>query len=464
MSTSAFATRPEGLSALPAEKRRVLVGTLVGTSIEWYDFFIYATTAAMVFGQLYFQPLSADSPALAQIIAFATIGISFLFRPLGAIIAGHLGDRLGRKKMLVLTLLLMGGATALMGILPTYAQIGFWAPVLLMILRILQGLSAGGEWGGAALMAVEHAPQGKRGLFGAFPQIGVPVGMLLASLVLTGLTLLLGPEGFIAWGWRLPFLLSVLLIVIGFFIRRSVDESPAFAELLTRRRQSSAPLGRLFKGHFKEVAKCALIFMGNNAAGWLLIAYVSSYATKTLGMAQTPVLVVTSVAAVAWLGTTLWSGVVSDKIGRVKTFQVGYVAVILWIIPMFLLIDTANIWFLALATIVLTFGLGFAYGPMSAMYAEMFPIEVRYSGVSIGYAIGTILGGAFAPMVAQVLIQTTGWSPSIGLYIIGLSIISLITVSTVKDGRTRDLGVASSIEPTKSKPVDPDPRPAASRA
>lgn len=452
MSASASATEPQGiLRGLPPEKRRVLVGTLVGTSIEWYDFFIYATTAAMVFGQLYFQPLSDDSPAMAQIIAFASIGISFLFRPLGAIIAGHLGDRLGRKKMLVVTLLLMGGATATMGILPTYAQIGVWAPVFLMVLRILQGLSAGGEWGGAALMAVEHAPKGKRGLFGAFPQVGVPVGMLMASLVLTGLTLLIGPGAFVAWGWRIPFLLSVVLIIFGFFIRRSVDESPAFAELLTRRRQSSAPLGILFKGHFKDVAKCALIFMGNNAAGWLLIAYISSYATKTLGMAQTPVLAVISLAAVAWLATTLWSGVVSDKIGRVKTFQIGYAAVILWMIPMFLLIDTANIWFLGLATIVLTFGLGFAYGPMCAMYAEMFPIEVRYSGVSIGYAIGTILGGAFAPMVAQLLINATGWSPSIGLYIIALSAISLVTVSTVKDGRNKDLGVTPSVQPTEAR-------------
>lgn len=444
---SALPTTKEARRAsggLSPQHRQVLVGTLVGTSIEWYDFFIYATTASMVFAQLYFQPLGAENAALAQIVAFASIGISFLFRPLGAVIAGHLGDRLGRKKMLVLTLLLMGGSTAAMGLLPTFAQIGFWAPLMLMLLRILQGLSAGGEWGGAALMAVEHAPRERRGFFGAFPQVGVPIGMLMATIVLTTLTFVIGPEAFVAWGWRIPFLISVLLIVVGFFIRRSVHESPAFLEMKEQRAATSAPLRMLFSGHLKTVIKCALIFAGNNAAGWILIAYVSSYATKVLGMDQKLVLITTGIAAVAWLGTTLWSGHVSDKIGRVRTFQLGYVAVILWMVPMFLLIDTKNIWLLGVATVVLTFGLGFAYGPMSAMYAEMFPIEVRYSGVSIGYALGTILGGAFAPMVAQLLIDGTGWSPSIGIYIMALSAVSLIAVSTVKDGRNKDLGVAAS--------------------
>lgn len=438
----AFEKAPPRAIGLSKEKRRVLAGTLVGTSIEWYEFFIYAMTAAMVFGQLYFQPLAAESPVLAQIVAFASIGVSFLFRPLGAIIAGHLGDRLGRKALLVITLLLMGAATMTMGLLPTYAQVGVWAPILLILLRIIQGLSAGGEWGGAALMAVEHAPKNRRALFGAYPQIGVPVGMLLASLAVTGVTLIVGNEAYLAWGWRIPFLLSVVLLVTGYFIRRAVGESPVFTELQERRQESSAPLRVLFTKYPKTVLKCALIFMGNNAAGWLLIAYVSTYATKTLGMDRMAVLAATSVAALAWIGTTLWSGYAADKIGRVKTFKIGYIAVIAWMIPLFLLIDTRNIWLLALGTVVLTFGLGFAYGPLSALYAEMFPVEIRYSGVSIGYALGTILGGAFAPMVAEILLTTTGSSLSIGVYIIALCAVSLITVFTVKDQRGRDLGVA----------------------
>ncbi|MGK4219478.1 MFS transporter [Kocuria marina] len=424
-----------------AEERRVLAGTLVGTSIEWYDFFIYASAAALVLGPLYFQPAGAENPGVTQLIALSSIGISFLFRPLGAIVAGHLGDKLGRKKMLVFTLILMGGATALMGLLPTYAQIGVWAPILLISLRILQGFSAGGEWGGAALMAVEHAPTHRRGLFGAYPQIGVPVGMLMASGVLAVLTALTTPEQFLAWGWRLPFLFSVALIVVGYFIRTTVDESPVFQELLERRRESSTPLRQLFRTHPKQVFQCALIFMGNSAAGYLLIAFIASYATKGLGMNQSAVLAVTAVAAAAWVATTLAGGVLSDRIGRVRTFQIGYAALILWMVPLFLLIDTANIWLLGVGTVIMTIGLGLAYGPMSAMYAEMFPVEVRYSGVSIGYALGAILGGAFAATVAQALINLTGWSPSVGLYIIALSLISIITVSLVSEPRGNDLRV-----------------------
>lgn len=432
--TSPLAT--DTSKGISKDERRVLAGTLIGTSIEWYEFFIYAMTAALIFGHLYFEPLVADKPALAQIVAFASIGISFLFRPLGAIIAGHLGDRLGRKKMLVLTLLLMGGATMTMGLIPTYAQIGVWAPVVLILLRIVQGLSAGGEWGGAALMAVEHAPRNRRALFGAYPQIGVPLGMLLASLAVTGVSLTVGEEAFLTWGWRIPFLLSVVLLAVGYFIRRAVGESPAFAELQERRQESSAPLKVLFTRYSGTVIKCALIFMGSNAAGWLLIAYISSYATNSLGMNRTAVLAATSVAAIAWIGTTLWSGYAADRFGKIRIFKIGYLAIIVWMIPLFLLIDTKNIWLLGLATVVLSFGVGFAYGPLSALFAGMFPVEVRYSGVSISYAIGTILGGAFAPMVAEILMTSTGWSPMVGIYIILLSLISLGAVSMVKERDT----------------------------
>lgn len=433
-----------------AEQRKVLAGTLVGTSIEWYDFFIYAQAAGLVLAPLFLAPLSAQNPGLAQILSFATIGISFLFRPLGAIVAGHLGDKLGRKKMLVLTLILMGASTALIGVLPTYAQIGIGAPILLILLRVLQGFSAGGEWGGAALMAVEHAPKGKRGLFGAYPQIGVPIGMILATVVLWILRTTLGAQAFLEWGWRLPFLFSIVLVIVGWIIRRAVEESPVFAELQDRKRESSAPLKQLFQNHTKQVILAALIFISNNAAGYLLIAFFISYVSKTLKQPLDSVLLVTAAASTGWLIFTLVGGWLSDKIGRVRTFQIGYVLVLLWVIPMWFLIDTASLPLYFVAAFVLTIGLGLSYGPQAALYAEMFPAHVRYSGVSIGYALGAILGGAFAPMISEAILNATGTSWYIGIYLAGITIISLIAVSLVKDRPDLPLGVAAEDRATQA--------------
>jgi MFS family permease len=424
------------------EERKVLAGTLVGTTIEWYDFFIFAQLTATLLSPLFLAPLNQSNPGLAQILSFALIGISFLFRPLGAVVAGHLGDRLGRKAMLVFTLVMMGAATALIGMLPTYAQIGAWAPVLLILLRIIQGFSAGGEWGGAALMAVEHAPLNKRGLFGAYPQIGVPVGMILATGLLFFLNTSMSKEDFAAWGWRMPFLLSIVLIVVGYLIRRAVAESPVFQEMAARKRESKAPLGELVRSHKKPVLYSTMIFIGNNAAGYLLIAFFIAYATRTLQMPTPQVLLATTLASFGWLIFTLAGGWLSDRIGRVKTFLAGYAIVFAWMIPMFALIDTRNIWLYGLALFVLTIGLGLSYGPMSAMYAEMFPANVRYSGISIGYAFGAILGGAFAATIAETLLLATKWTGSIGIYIMVLCVISAIGVVLAKETKGRPLGVS----------------------
>ena len=372
-------------------------------------------------------------------ISFATIGISFLFRPLGAIVAGHLGDKIGRKKMLVFTLIMMGLSTSLIGILPTYAAIGVAAPILLIVLRILQGFSAGGEWGGAALMAVEHAPQGKRGLFGAFPQIGVPIGMILATFTLWVLTSSMSPEAFMEWGWRTPFLLSIVLIAVGYVIRKAVEESPIFEELLRRRKEASAPLELLFRKNTKQVALTAIIFIANNAAGYLLIAYFATYAVAVLGMERPPVLLATTLASFGWLIFTLWGGHLSDRLGRIRTFQIGYIALALWAVPMWFLIDTGNIVWYFVALFVMTFALGLSYGPQAALYAEMFPANVRYSGVSIGYALGAILGGAFAPLIAETLMNNFQASWTIGVYIALAAVISLIGVSMVKETKGVDL-------------------------
>ncbi|GAA2197852.1 MFS transporter [Sinomonas flava] len=439
MSQAVNAAQPG--SRMTREERRVLAGTLVGTTIEWYDFFIYAQAAGVVLGPLFLAPVAKENPGLSQVIAFATIGISFLFRPLGAVVAGHLGDRLGRKRMLVFTLILMGISTSLIGVLPTYAQVGILAPVLLILLRVLQGFSAGGEWGGAALMSVEHAPVNKRGYFGAYPQIGVPIGMILATFTLWILTSVMG-SAFNEWGWRIPFLLSIVLIVVGYMIRRAVEESPVFKQLQERQKESSAPLGQLFRYNFKEVALTAFIFIANNAAGYLLIAYFATYAVGALKMDRPTVLLATTLASFGWLVFTLWGGMLSDRLGRVRTFQIGYAFLALWAIPMWFLIDTKNIVWYFVALFVMTLGLGLSYGPQSALYAEMFPAKVRYSGVSIGYALGAILGGAFAPMIAEMLMNEFKASWTIGLYIAVTAVISLVAVSLVKETKGVDLHVA----------------------
>jgi MFS family permease len=393
---------------------------------------------------LFFAPMSQNNPLLAQVISFATIGLSFLFRPLGAIVCGHMGDRFGRRGVLVMTLILMGTATALIGVLPTYTQIGAWAPALLILLRILQGFSAGGEWGGAALMSVEYAPVNKRSFFGAFPQIGTPLGMILATGVLWAMTASLGKQAMIEWGWRIPFLFSIVLIVVGAVIRRSVEESPVFKAMHQRRKESSAPLRDLFKGHSKEILRTALTFMANNAAGYILIAFIISYGLNVLKMPSDQILLISTMAAVSWFAFTLLGGRLGDLLGRVRTFQIGYAIMILWAVPMWLLIDTKNPVLFFVGAMGLTIGLGLSYGPQAALYAELFPAEIRYSGVSIGYALGAILGGAFAPAIAAWIIGTYGESWRIGIYIAVLALISLIAVSTIRDPKGVDLHVHDS--------------------
>ncbi|WP_116247598.1 MFS transporter [Nocardiopsis sp. FIRDI 009] len=446
MASSDPQVAPAGFATEQRERRRVLAGTMVGTTIEWYDFFIYAQAAGIVLAPLFLTPLSEASPGTAQVLSFATIGISFLFRPLGAVVAGFLGDRLGRKRVLVGTLVMMGLSTCLIGVLPTYAQIGVTAPVLLITLRVLQGFSAGGEWGGAALMSVEHAPVTRRGLFGAYPQIGVPCGMILATFVVWVITAAIGADAFVEWGWRVPFLLSFLLIIVGHLIRKSVEESPVFRSMRELSATAATPLRRLFRDNTREVVLSALIFLANNAAGYLVIAFIATYASRPeselgLGMDRGPVLLATVVASFGWLVSTLYGGWLSDRIGRVRTFQIGYAMLAAWSVPMWLLIDTRSIVAYAVAVFVFTLGMGLSYGPQAALYAEMFPAAIRYSGVSIGYAVGAIIGGAFAPMIAELLLERFHASWTIGAYIVVASVVSFVAVSLVKEPKGVDLHV-----------------------
>lgn len=434
--------QPQTLDPHRREHRKVAVATLVGTTIEWYDFFVYAFAAGLVFDQIFFDPFVASlGETGARLLSFATVGVSFLFRPLGAMIAGHFGDRLGRKLMLVLTLLFMGGATFLIGLVPVFASIGMWAPVLLVLLRILQGISAGGEWGGAALMAVEHAPSKKRGLFGGFPQIGVPLGMLLASGVLGLVSSFTTAEQFLSWGWRISFLLSIVLIVVGLLIRLGIAESPVFAEMGQLSKQAKLPIVDIFRYCGPAIVFGALTFAANNAVGYMLTGgYVQSYATRDLGMDQAPVQWVVTLAAAAWICTTMGSALLSDKYGRTFIYKVGFVWGLLWVFPMFWLIDSTNLLLLAIATILLTISIGFTYGPQAALFAEMFPAQVRYSGAATAYAFGAVLGGAFAPTIATWLQSTFGTSMAVSTYLFVMTLIGLLATFGIKDRTGKQLG------------------------
>lgn len=431
---------PTGTIATHEDRRRVVFATVIGTTVEWYDFFIYATAVGLVFGQLFFAPLGADS----ALVAFATVGVSFLFRPLGAFLAGHLGDKYGRKPVLMWTLILMGASTALIGLLPTYAAIGVAAPILLVLLRILQGISAGGEWGGAVLMAVEHAPRSRRGAFGAAPQIGVPLGLLLASGVMALMTVIAPGDQFLQWGWRVPFLLSVVLILVGYYVRRRVEESPVFAELAERKEETRMPIVQLFRKHALLVIIAALVFAGNNAVGYMTTGgYIQGYATNPDGpiaLERGPVLWAVAGSAVTWLITTLVAGVVSDRLGRRTTYIIGWILQLGGVFALFPLVNTGDIWLLFLGLAILTVGLGFTYGPQAAMYAELYPASIRFSGVSISYALGAILGGAFAPLIAAALVKATGGTGSVTVYLAVMTLIGLGATLMLRDRTGIPLG------------------------
>ncbi|WP_438353632.1 MFS transporter [Microbacterium sp. CJ88] len=432
---------PTGTIASPTDRRRVVFATVVGTTVEWYDFFIYATAVGLVFGQLFFAGLGADS----ALIAFATVGVSFLFRPLGAFLAGHFGDKYGRKVVLMWTLILMGIATALIGVLPTADAIGIAAPILLVVLRIVQGLSAGGEWGGAVLMAVEHAPKRRRGAFGASPQIGVPLGLLLASGVMALMAMIAPGEAFLVWGWRVPFLLSVVLILIGWYVRRRVEESPVFAELAERKEKAQMPIVQLLRKHALLVLIAALVFAGNNAVGYMTTGgYIQNYATNPngpLALDRTAVLWAVAGSAVTWLLATYAAGVISDRIGRRTTYIVGWILQLVGVFTLFPLVNTGSVGLLFLGLAVLTIGLGFTYGPQAALYSELFPASIRFSGVSISYAIGAILGGAFAPTIATALVKATGGTMAVTWYLAGMTVIGLIATLLLRDRTGIPLGL-----------------------
>ncbi|AJW42077.1 major facilitator superfamily transporter [Rhodococcus sp. B7740] len=433
-----MSTQVETPIGVSREHRRAAMASMVGTTVEWYDFFIYAQAASLIFAQLFFAPMGSSG----QLVAYVTIGISFVFRPLGAIVAGYFGDKIGRKKVLIATLTLMGAATVGMGLLPTYATIGIWAPIILIVLRILQGFSTGGEWGGAALMAVEHAPKGKRGIYGAATQMGVPLGMLIAVGTLALCTGLLSEEQFEAWGWRIPFLISFVLILVGFYIRRRVEETPVFKELAERKERNHTPVRALWRTNKKQVMLAALSFIGTNGNGYIIVGgFIVAYSTREHGLARVDVLVASLFAAIVWGVFTLLGAHLSDRYARTTIMNLGNAAMVLCAIPFFLLVDTGELHWIYVALGLFAVGLGLSYGPQPALYAEMFPAAVRFSGASIGYAIGTVLGGAFVPTISEALFKGTGTSMSISIYLMILAAISFVATSRIKNRRDEDLNV-----------------------
>ena len=416
-----------------ARTRKIALATIVGTTIEWYDYFIYAAVAGLVFNQLFFKPAG---PAFATLLVFASVGISFIFRPFGAVIAGYFGDKLGRKTVLAATLIMMGGTTTMIGLLPTYDHIGIAAPIILILLRIMQGISAGGEWGGAVLLAVEHAPTKKRGLFSSFPQLGVPLGLLLASLVLVVMTGYVSPgEEFMAWGWRVPFLLSIILFALGYWIRRSVEESPIFEEL-KHKGTTQKPIRELFGQYKTVVFTSALLIAGTTALGYMTAGgFIQSFTTNPngLNLDRPTIMGLVSISALIWTFFTWFSAVLSDRYGRKPIYILGSLVQILTALFLFPLISTGSYAYIMLGLTLLSMGIGMTYGVQAVFYSELFPASIRFSGISITYAIGSIIGGAFAPLIAAALITKSNGIYSVTAYLTIMSVIAFLAICVFKD-------------------------------
>ncbi|GAA3751299.1 MFS transporter [Salinactinospora qingdaonensis] len=418
------------------EARKIALASFIGTSIEWYDFFLYGAAAALVFGPQFFP---SDNALASQLAALSTFAVGFVARPLGGIVAGHLGDRIGRKRMLVVSLLVMGVATVAVGLLPTYAQIGVAAPILLVILRLAQGLGVGAEWGGAALMAVEHAPENRRGLYGAAPQLGVPAGAIAANLVMLAASTAT-TEAFTAWGWRLGFLASIVLIGVGYVIRRRINESPLFEEQRGEQEPvRTAPLVEIVRRHPLGVLRAMFATAASTALGYIVLTYTLSYGTTELSYSRNTLLVVVTLASVVQLGAIpAWSAL-TDRLGRRRVFIGGGIAQIVLALLFFPMFDRATFAWALLACGLAVIALSAQYGPLPALLSELFPTRVRYSGVSAGYQLGNVIGGGLAPIVATALFAAVGGSFAVGLYLAGMSLLATLVVAFTPETSARDL-------------------------
>ncbi|MFJ9041300.1 MFS transporter [Streptomyces sp. NPDC102406] len=416
--------------------RRVAVASFIGTAIEFYDFYVYGTAAALVLNEAFFPNLSSLNATLAS---FSTYAVAFAARPIGSLVFGHFGDRVGRKSVLVASLLLMGLSTACVGLLPGYDTLGVWAPLLLVLLRFLQGVGLGGEWGGAALLAVEHAPRGRRGLFAAFPQLGPSVGFFAATGIFWLLSEFLSDDAFRSWGWRVPFLLSFLLVAVGLFVRLKISETPVFAQVMRDQETSKAPASEVFRRHPKEILLGAGGMVVAYGLFYTATTYCLAYGTKTLGVPRGTMLAVSLVACLFLAAGTWLAATRSDAGGRRRTVLAGSGLAAVWGLVLFPLMDTEQPVLIALALGGALFCMGVVYGPMGAYLPELFGVRVRYSGASFAYNLGGVLGGAVAPLVATRL-QSTFGSSSVGWYVSAMAVVSLLCVLALPETRERELG------------------------
>ena len=426
-------------TALPTvNRRRVATAAALASAVEWYDYFVFGIAAALVLGDLYFP---AGSPTAGVLAAFATFAVGFLARPIGGIVAGQLGDKRGRKPMLVLALTLMGVATTGIGLLPTYDTIGVAAPILLVLLRVVQGVAVGAQWGGAMLLATEYAPEGKRGVYGSVVQLGVPIGVVTANTVFLLAGAFTTDSAFAAWGWRLPFLVGLFVLALAWYIHRHVEETPEFRqaerELAEKEKaEQTSPLRTILRNHLGTVLLAGGSFAVNTATFYILITGVLDYTTRDLGMKRDAVLTVSLCVSLTQLVLIPGAAALSDRIGRIRIYAFGAAGIALWAVPMFLLIDTGSLLWLAVGTFVAGCFLSIMYGPQAALFAELFTPEMRYTGASLGYQIAAVLGGGLAPFVMVLLLEATGTSMAVSGYIIALSVIALLSIKVLA-GRVR---------------------------
>ena len=406
--------------------RRVAIASFIGTTIEWYDFFLYGTASALIFGKLFFPNYD---PLTGTLASFGTYAVGFAARPIGGIVCGHFGDRIGRKSMLILTLLIMGVATFLIGLLPTYQSVGIWAPIMLVMLRVAQGFGVGGEWGGAVLMAVEHAPQGKRGFYGSWPQVGVPAGLLLSTLVFRQIAKL--PENILlTWGWRIAFLLSILLVGVGMYIRLAVVEPPAFAEVRQSQTTSRMPILDAIRQHPRNIILAMGARLAENGAFYLYTVFILTYATlPRIGFSSSQVLTAISIAAVIEIFAIPTYGWLSDRFGRRPIYLFGAIFTGLFAFPFFWLVETSQTSLMLLAIIAaLVFGHAAMYGPQASFFSELFGTRVRYSGASLGYQLASVIAGGLSPLIATGLLRRYGSSWPIALLVVGMAVVTTISV------------------------------------
>ena len=419
-----------------AQLRKAVIASTVGTAIEWYDFFLYGTAAGLVFGKLFFPN---QDPLSATLLAFGTYFIGFAGRPIGAAIFGHYGDRIGRKATLIATLLCMGLATFAIAFVPTYDSIGIWGAVLLTVLRAIQGIGVGGEWGGSVLLAMEWSrTQNQRGLVASWPQFGVPCGLLLSTLAVTVFSSWAGAD-FLTWGWRIPFALSIILVGVGLWIRLGILETPVFQKLLDTNKIEKAPILEVIKKQPKEIILSALLRMSEQAPFYIFTAFVFAYAVGTLKMDRTFILSAVIAAACVSFFTIPIAGHLSDKIGRKKMYIIGVIAMGIYGFIYFGLIDTAAPALVFIAIVLSLIPHDMQYGPQAALIAELFPPRLRYSGASLGYQLASLIAGGPSPLIATYLFATYHSGYAISVYIAICAVISLISAAMMPDYTGKDI-------------------------